>query len=80
MNKRARRTSEIPFDVTYRITFSGKTYRDGKRTMTAQMIRDKVIYLLEDMINHGYIRDYSISAMLNNIEQAKQVIKRSKSK
>lgn len=55
-----------PFDVTYSITFSGKTISDGVPTSTTQMIRDKIIYLLEDCISKGYINDYQISAERNN--------------
>ncbi|MBX4188376.1 MAG: hypothetical protein KW793_04580 [Candidatus Doudnabacteria bacterium] len=69
-----------PFDVTYNISFSGRTKADGIQTVTAQIIRDKIVYLLEDMIAEGHIRDYTISATLNNIEESKRVLKKSRRK
>lgn len=68
----------LPFDVTYHITFQGKTQGDGVPTVTSAMIRDKIIAVLDEMIHKKYISEYSISAELNNIKEAKKVIKRNK--
>lgn len=63
-----------PFDVTYTISFSGRTIADGVPTTTTPMIRDKIIYLLEDCIAKGFIRDYTITAELNNLKVARKTL------
>lgn len=67
-----------PFDITYTITFSGRTISDGIPTTTTPMIKDKIIYLLEECIAKGWIRDYSLSAETNNIEKAINTLKKAK--
>lgn len=73
-----RKPLDEPFDVEYTISFSGRTISDGVPTTTTPMIRDKIIYLLEDCLAKGFIRDYHVSAQINNIETAKAVLRKSK--
>lgn len=68
MNQTDMKKLDLPFNVAYTISFSGRTVSDGVPTTTSQMIRDKLIYLLEDCLAKGYIHDYTISAVINNIE------------
>lgn len=67
-----------PFDVTYELSFSGRTKSDGELTVTAQMIRDKLLHILDEMQEQGHIREYRVSVVRNNIKEADKVIKRSK--
>jgi hypothetical protein len=69
---------DFPFDVSYTVSFSGRTVSDGVPTTTTQMIRDKLIYLLEDCISKGYIKEYTISAVVNNIKPTKRVADKAK--
>jgi hypothetical protein len=67
-----------PFDVTYELSFSGRTKSDGEFTVTAQMVRDKLLHILDEMQEQGHIREYRVSVVRNNIEEANKVVKRSK--
>lgn len=64
--KKKRTPLNIPFDVSYTISFSGRTMSDGKPTTTTQMIKDRIIETLEICISKGYIQDYTISAQIND--------------
>lgn len=68
----------IPFDVTYTISFSGRSKSDGLKTITPQIIRDKLLAVLEDLIAQEYIREYTISVERNNIQEAKKTLKKNK--
>lgn len=68
----------IPFDVEYTIRFTGRSQADGVKTMTSQMVRDKIIYLLDEMVKDGHIRDYQVSVVKNNIKEAEATIRKSK--
>lgn len=75
-----RKKLNTAFDVTYNISFSGRTKGDGEMTVTSQMVRDKILGVLELMILQGFITEYTMSAEFNNIQQAKHILKKNKEK
>lgn len=75
-----RKKLDDPFDVTYELSFSGRTKSDGELTVTAQMIRDKLLHILSDMQVQGHIREYRVSVVRNNLAEAHKIVKRSKEK
>lgn len=69
---------DVPFDVTYTISFSGRTQIDGTVTVTPAMMVDEVKHLLEKNLAKGYIGGFTISVSRNNIAEAKKVLARSR--
>lgn len=67
------------FDVSYTISFSGMINPDGE-VVTPQMVRDKILYTLEKLIMEGYIREFSVTVVRNNLKEAYTVLEKNKPK
>lgn len=53
---------DIPYNVSYTISFAGRTKSDGYLTVTSMIIRDKIIAVLEEMLLKGFIESYEVKA------------------
>lgn len=65
------------FDVSYTINFSGIVNPEGD-VVTPQMVRDKIMYTLEKLIMEGYIREFSVTVVRNNLKEAYTVLAKNK--
>lgn len=67
-----------PFDFTVTINCSGITKGDGVPTLTPNMLIDKMVAPLDKALLKNQIRDYKVELRVNNLEQAKARIVKSK--
>lgn len=58
-----------PFSVSYTISFKGRTKSNGVKTITAEMIKDKMLNVLVDYLHEGHLEEWTVSAQLNHIKK-----------